>query len=78
MSALLWHAFSPAFVSLVLITFAVYTAWTVALTQLSADRRTEANKLDGEASMRSSQSDLGCRIFPADIHDHTGNEGRPL
>ena len=33
-----------------LVTFVAYTAWTVALTQLSAQRRTAANKLDGEAS----------------------------
>ena len=44
MSALLWHAFSGVFVVMLLATFTVYVGWTVALTQLSAERRTVANK----------------------------------
>jgi ABC-type transport system involved in Fe-S cluster assembly fused permease/ATPase subunit len=44
---LLWRAFSGAIVALVLVAFTAYVAWTIALTQLAASRRTEANRLDG-------------------------------
>lgn len=47
---LLWNAFSFAVVALVLATFTVYVAWTIALTSLAASRREEANRLDGLSS----------------------------
>jgi ABC-type transport system involved in Fe-S cluster assembly fused permease/ATPase subunit len=48
--ALLWRAFSGAVVGLVLVSFAAYVGWTVAMTSLAANRRTEANRLDGLAT----------------------------
>ena len=48
--SLLSKAFSPQIGFLVLVTFAAYVAWTTALTQVAAERRKLANKLDNEAS----------------------------
>ena len=49
---LLWRTFSPAVVVLVLATFAAYVTWSVALTQLAASRREEANRLDSLSSAK--------------------------
>jgi len=49
---LLWRAFSPAVVLLVLATFTLYVAWSIALTTLAANRRQEANRLDSLSSAK--------------------------